>query len=314
MVNLKNGFMDVSGGHQLYWSEHGDPGSEPMLIIHGGSGFIFDMDKFTAHRGLPIRLIEIHQRGVGNSSPSGETAINDIDSNLGDLETLRSKLDIESWSIFSWSFGAVFMSAYALKHPERCDRLVSYAPYLGSEEDFDAGMQRHPDVMERYYQANNAESGEGTVRRTFAEASSPHFQVRFNSFYESMKLWDSKIEYDTLLASKTREEWERVLNIRRIGAQLELELFEGKYRFLEKEVGKNNKKIRSQVTLIYGGNDPWSGQNSYADRIFPNNYCKIVPDATHDVHTPAVQQELRRVLIGMPQVGSNQERPEAAFL
>lgn len=65
----QTGYLDVSGGHSLYWEECGNPNGMPVVFLHGGPGIgtlpynrsFFNPDLY--------RIILFDQRGCGKSHP-----------------------------------------------------------------------------------------------------------------------------------------------------------------------------------------------------------------------------------------------------
>lgn len=85
-------FLDA-GIHKVYYQESGNPEGIPVLICHGGPGagiernaHFFDSD---------WRVIEIDQRGCGQSIPRLELRENTIDDLIDDIEAIRKELGID---------------------------------------------------------------------------------------------------------------------------------------------------------------------------------------------------------------------------
>lgn len=306
-------FLDVGHNHRIYYEEHGNPKGAPLLLVHGGSGFTLDMDKMTALHGSDRRIIVMHQRGIGKSTPPGEHRHNSVQDNIDDIERLRSHLGLAKMDVFSWSFGTAFAAGYALQHPERLKSLTAYAPYMGSEEDYAVLSKKKPDMAETYFNLHGARHGKGIVTSVFNKAAKGDTKSRFNAYWTALQLtMDNPPDKDELYRSKSPKEWETFFNIRLIGAQHDLELFTGKSRFLEKQARALRERHGGQtpfpVTLIYGRDDNWSAPNAYAQRVFPKSGQVIVPGAGHDVHDPAVQNVLGQML------GNKRSKaPKAAF-
>jgi pimeloyl-ACP methyl ester carboxylesterase len=37
-INSKSGYLKVTGGHQVYWEQYGNPNGIPVVVLHGGPG------------------------------------------------------------------------------------------------------------------------------------------------------------------------------------------------------------------------------------------------------------------------------------
>ncbi|HEX7029568.1 MAG TPA: prolyl aminopeptidase [Gammaproteobacteria bacterium] len=129
--------LDVGDGHTLYVEECGNPGGVPVLFVHGGPGGgadarsrrFFDPDFY--------RIILFDQRGCGRSTPFAEIRANTTWHLVGDMETIRTTLEIERWALFGGSWGSTLSLAYAEKHPERVTALVLRGIFLAREAEFD---------------------------------------------------------------------------------------------------------------------------------------------------------------------------------
>ena len=51
---LDSGYLDVPGGHSIYWEKAGNPAGQPAIVLHGGPGSgcrpghygLFDLDRY----------------------------------------------------------------------------------------------------------------------------------------------------------------------------------------------------------------------------------------------------------------------------
>ena len=290
--------LPVGNGHHIYWEEYGDPAGAPLLLVHGGSGFVFDMEKFTATHESGRRVIVMHQRGVGGSLPAGEHRHNNVQDNIDDIEALRAHLEIGKWDVFGWSFGAVFAAGYALQYPQRCSALISYAPYFGSAEDYKVLTEKDPQAARGYLALHGTKDGKGIVTSVFNKAASPDRKQRFLSYWQALTLFED-IDKETLRRSKSAEEWDAFFKIRRISAQHDLELHTEKAGFLA-ALAKTAALLPFPVTLIYGGADTLSAPHDYSARVFPQRREIFIQGAGHDIHAPAVQDSLADIFSGRP--------------
>ncbi|MEZ0053729.1 proline iminopeptidase [Mycobacterium sp. MAA66] len=124
-----SGLLDVGDGNKVYWETWGNPGGQPVLIVHGGPGSgrsrsahkQFDPDVF--------RIVVFDQRGCGDSVPSAADPRTDMSRNttehlLTDMEALRRHLDVERWLLFGGSWASTLILAYAQRHPDRVAGIV----------------------------------------------------------------------------------------------------------------------------------------------------------------------------------------------
>ena len=100
------GMLDLDGLHKMYWEVSGNPDGVPAVFLHGGPGAgaspshrrFFDPDYY--------RIVVFDQRGSGRSKPFAEITDNTPQHIIGDMETLRSHLEIDKWLVFGGSWGS----------------------------------------------------------------------------------------------------------------------------------------------------------------------------------------------------------------
>lgn len=131
------GFLDVGGGHALYWEQSGNPAGVPIVLLHGGPGAgatathrrFFDPEYY--------RIIIFDQRGAGRSKPLGSLENNTTAHLVADIETLRVHLAIERWHIFGGSWGSTLALCYAASHAQRCISLILRGIFLCEQYEID---------------------------------------------------------------------------------------------------------------------------------------------------------------------------------
>ncbi|GAA3570386.1 prolyl aminopeptidase [Amycolatopsis ultiminotia] len=125
----EHGVLDVGDGHRVYWEACGNPGGKPAVVVHGGpgSGCSTGMRRFFDPQ--RYRIVLFDQRGSGRSTPHAGDTVEALSANtaghlLGDLELLRTTLEIEKWLVFGGSWGCVLGLTYAVRHPGRVSEVV----------------------------------------------------------------------------------------------------------------------------------------------------------------------------------------------
>lgn len=116
----RHGWLQVGGGHRIYWEESGNPSGVPVVFLHGGPGAgcspmhrrFFDPSHY--------RIILFDQRGAGRSSPHADLTDNTTAHLVADMEALRRFLEVEKWLLFGGSWGSTLALAYGEAHPDRC--------------------------------------------------------------------------------------------------------------------------------------------------------------------------------------------------
>jgi proline iminopeptidase len=131
------GWLDADHGHRIRYEQAGAPDGIPVVMLHGGPGSgaspkqreIFDAPRW--------RVVQFDQRGAGLSTPMGETAHNNTDALIRDIESLREKLGIERWLVAGGSWGATLALAYAARHRERASGVLLRGVFLAGDADLD---------------------------------------------------------------------------------------------------------------------------------------------------------------------------------
>jgi proline iminopeptidase len=124
----QSGMLDVGDGHSIYWDVRGRDDGKPAVVVHGGPG--------APSEGMPrlldpaaYRIVVVHQRNCGRSTPSAADPATDLSTNttdalVSDLERVRDHLGIDRWLVVGASWGVTLGLAYAVAHPGRVSELV----------------------------------------------------------------------------------------------------------------------------------------------------------------------------------------------
>ncbi len=134
---FETGYLPLSAGHVMYWEQAGHPRGRPVLFLHGGPG----AGAGAVHRRFFDpgfwRIVIFDQRGAGRSRPLGSLADNTTPALVGDIETLRRHLGVDSWLLFGGSWGSTLALAYAQTHPDRVAGCVLRGVFLGRPPELD---------------------------------------------------------------------------------------------------------------------------------------------------------------------------------
>lgn len=131
------GWLEVSGGHRIYYEQSGSRGGRPVLLLHGGPGSasspmqrrFFDPERY--------RIVQFDQRGCGRSEPAGGLRHNQTALLVDDIEALRERLAIERWLVSGGSWGATLAVVYGALNRQRLDGVLARAVFLGNRADLD---------------------------------------------------------------------------------------------------------------------------------------------------------------------------------
>ncbi|MFA7115856.1 MAG: prolyl aminopeptidase [Bacteroidales bacterium] len=151
----KNGYIDVSDGHSLYFELYGNPNGIPVLFLHGGPGAGFsDSDKqfFDEKR---YNVVFFDQRGSSKSKPFGSIENNTTLDLLGDINKVLDDLGFGKVYVFGGSWGSTLSLVYAIHFPERVKGLVLRGIWLANRYGLDhyinGGIKNFfPDVWDRF--------------------------------------------------------------------------------------------------------------------------------------------------------------------
>jgi proline iminopeptidase len=124
----REGFIAVEDGVRLFYTIEGE-GPETLVVVHGGPGFSLesvraDFGPLAARR----RVIYYDQRGNGRSSLIDNADALALSRHIADLEALRRHFALEKMVLLGNSWGGFLISAYAVAHPDRVERMVLDTP------------------------------------------------------------------------------------------------------------------------------------------------------------------------------------------
>ena len=120
----RQGRLRVSDLHELHFEECGNPGGQPVVVLHGGPGGGSMPYLRRLHDPAAYRIILFDQRGCGKSTPHAELRENTTWDLVADMERLREHLGIERWQVLGGSWGSTLALAYAETHPDRVTGLI----------------------------------------------------------------------------------------------------------------------------------------------------------------------------------------------
>lgn len=148
--------LKVDDVHTIYYEESGNPQGIPVVFLHGGPGGGTTPTGRRYFDPKAYRIIQLDQRGSGQSTPRACLKNNDTWHIIEDIEKIREELSIEKWLVFGGSWGTTLALCYAIKHPERVLGLVLRGIFLGRREDitwlYEKGgvSEFFPEAFDRY--------------------------------------------------------------------------------------------------------------------------------------------------------------------
>lgn len=203
-------FCRTRDGLRIAWASHGS--GPPLLVVscwlshlqYDWSSpvwrhFLEDLGSFTT-------LIRYDERGFGLS----DWTVHDfsLDARLADLEELVDEIGVERLSLLGMSGGAPVAMAYAAKHPERVERLISYGGYV-------VGPGRDPSERELAFRA--------MIRAGWAQQD-PIFRHVFTTTFIPEATEEQKGWFDELQRMSTSTENALASRVERLAVDLTDEL------------------------------------------------------------------------------------------
>ena len=152
---FRTGRLKVSGIHELYFEEVGNPKGCPIVFVHGGPGGGISPECRKFFDPKHYRVILFDQRGAGQSTPHAEILENTTWDLVADMEKLREHLQIPRWIVFGGSWGSTLALAYSETHPDKVLGLILRGVFLCRKEEIHWFYQEgtsflFPDEWDRY--------------------------------------------------------------------------------------------------------------------------------------------------------------------
>ena len=116
--------LSVSNGHEITFSEYGDSGGMPLILLHGGPGTGCSPSQTKFFDGDKWRLIFPDQRGCGQSQPLQELAYNETKYLVEDIRSLMEELRLNKVVLWGASWGTTLASVYSQKYPETVSGMI----------------------------------------------------------------------------------------------------------------------------------------------------------------------------------------------
>jgi proline iminopeptidase len=118
---------------------------------------------------MGYRIVLIHPRGAGRSTPAASIEHNTTDDQISDIEQLRTLLNIERWVVSGASWGTTLALAYAQTHRDRIRALLLRGVFLCTESELEwlyggGAGRRHPEAWARFSRWTGAAGRRGLLK------------------------------------------------------------------------------------------------------------------------------------------------------
>jgi proline iminopeptidase len=295
----RTGWLSVSGGHELYYEESGNPDGQPALFLHGGPG----SGTAPVHRRFfdpaAYRIVLLDQRGAGKSRPAGRLGDNTTQDLVADIEALRLHLGVKQWVLYGGSWGSTLALAYAEAHPTRVKALVLRGIFLGGRDEIEwaykkGGVDRIiPEAYDRFARLI-PEAERGDLLRAY------HHRITGEDAAErerAVREWDRFEEAADRLVPKLPADDEPVTQAAIDRACITSHYMLNRVFLAENQLLTNIGVIRNIPAVIIQGRYDLTCPFTTAwelKKAWPGADFRVVPDAGHSWREPGITDETIR--------------------
>lgn len=291
------GFLEVGGGHRLYYEECGNPHGKPVVFLHGGpgSGCTPNMRRFWNPD--VYRIVLFDQRGAGRSTPHASLENNTTWDLVNDIEILRAALQIDKWQVFGGSWGSTLALAYSEKHPERVTEIILRGIFMLRKKEIDWFYQHgaseiFPDRWQEYLKPIPKRERGDLVAAYHKRLTSDDADVRL----EAARAWSTWEGTTSTLLQNAQvvadfADADKALAL----ARIECHYFVNGGFMEEDQLIRNVDRIRNiPAVIVQGRYDVVCPMISAWDlaEAWPEAKLRIAPDAGHAAFEPGNVHEL----------------------
>ncbi len=292
--------ISVSGAHQLYVEQSGNPEGRPVLFVHGGPGGGTDPVQRRFFDPERYRIILFDQRGCGKSTPYASLEHNTTHHLVSDMEAIRRELAIERFQLFGGSWGSSLSLAYAQAYPERVTELVLRGIFLVRREEirwfYQEGTSRlFPEAFATFRDHVAEDERADLVAAYHRRLTSPDPEVRLAAA-RIWSVWEattSRLQVDKgVIERVTRDDFAEAF------ARIEAHYFVNEGFFArDGQLLHNAHRLKGIPGVIVQGRydaicPPVSAYELH--QAWPDSELTIVPDAGHSSYEPGIVHELIR--------------------
>ncbi len=144
---MGEGFIEIDGKN-IWYSVYGEnQKGTPLLVIHGGPGFI-SMPQVVSDLAADRPVYFYDQLGCGNSDRAIDKSAYTVDYYVNELDEVRRKLKIDSVHLMGFSWGTALICSYMIwKKPAGIKGLILCGPLLSTprwDADQRANIEKMP--------------------------------------------------------------------------------------------------------------------------------------------------------------------------
>ncbi len=293
-----SGYLPVSGLHEMYYEQCGNPRGKPAVFLHGGPGGGGDVAPRRFFDPARYRIILLDQRGCGRSRPHAELRENTTWDLVADIEALRMQLNIERWLVFGGSWGSTLSLLYAEAHPERVTELVLRGIFLIRPAEIawfyqQGASELYPDAWEHYLTFIPEDERDDLLHAYHRRLTGPDRQVALEAA-RRWSVWEGTTSH--LLASASTVERFGAEHFALAFARIEAHYFVNQ-AFMDEpgQILRDVGRLRHIPAIVVQGRyDVVCPMRSAWDlhRAWPEAELRVVPDAGHSAFEPGIVHEL----------------------
>jgi proline iminopeptidase len=257
---------------RLYYRQIGQGPS--LLILHGGPDFdhtylLPELDRLSH----TCRLIYYDQRGRGKSADHVQPAEVTLQSEIEDIEALRTYLSLDAVALLGHSWGGLLAMVYTLRHPHRVSHLILMNTAFASRQDYLRFRQERRQRAAGDLEALQAVAASAGYREGNPQTVAEYYRLHFRATLRQPHHLESMIA--RLYASFTRE---GILKARAIEERLVNETWESTTYNLLPAL----EALRIPTLVIHGEDDfiPVACAAHIAQAI-PGARFVLLPDCGH---------------------------------
>ncbi len=298
----RQGRLQVSPLHNLYFEESGNPKGRPVVFVHGGPGGGVTPDHRRYFDPEHYRIILFDQRGAGQSLPAAELRENTTWDLVSDMEKLREHLKLSQWHVFGGSWGSTLALAYAETHPHRVTSLALRGIFLCRQKEIDWFYQSgagkiFPEAWSIYLQHIPENERHDMVAAYYRRLTSEDPAVR-TAAARTWSVWEASCS--RLIPDPAMQAHHDEVDFALRFARIECHYFFNKcWWSFDNQLLENAYKIRHiPCEIVHGRYDMVCPvENAYElHQVLPESTLHIIPDAGHTVKEPGITRALLEVM------------------
>ena len=294
----RHGRLPVTGGHEIYFEECGNPRGKPVLIVHGGPGGGTNPTMRRYHDPERYRIILFDQRGCGRSIPNASLEENTTWHLVADMERLREHLKIDRWQLFGGSWGSTLSIAYAETHPDRVRELVLRGIFTLRRSELlwfyqEGANWIFPDSWEPYWDHIPKEEQGDMIAAYYRRLTSPDMAVQMAAA-RAWSMWEASAL--SLYPDPERVKQFGADDYARAFARIECHYFVNHGFFeTDDQLIRNAGRLRKiPAIIVHGRYDICTPIRIAWDlrKVWPEADFRIAADAGHALTEPSITREL----------------------